>query len=144
MSRSETAGRVKTAAVAAALDPYRPLLAEDSRDFTVALLALAKANAKGTSAFNQASPQDAAALQSLAHWRRDARHALKQVRAVASGAPGRSLAEKWLKALIAALDLQRQGLSLIDPNLAADAGRLARKRIAESHRLETRLDRVLA
>ncbi|HJX33339.1 MAG TPA: hypothetical protein VJ257_03995 [Solirubrobacterales bacterium] len=130
--------------MSAAVDPYRTRLADDSRDFTVALLALAKSNVKSPGSFNHPSPQDAVALHALAHWRRDAQHALHRVRAVASDAPGRNLAEKWLKAMIAALDLQRQGLSLIDPNLAADAGGLARKRIAESHRLEERLDRVLA
>lgn len=82
-------------------------------------------------------------LHALTHWRRDAQHALRRVKAVAAGAQGRSLAEKWLKALLSGLDLQRQALSLIDPTLAADAGRRARKRIAEAHRFEARLDREL-
>jgi hypothetical protein len=118
-------------------------LEEDARDFTVALLALAKSNVKAPGSFNHPSPQDSVALHALAHWRRDARHALRRVRSVASDAPGRGLAEKWLKALIAALDLQSQALSLIDPTLAADAARLSRRRIAEYHRFEERLDREL-
>lgn len=134
----------QTAAIAAAIGPFRTRLAEDSGDFTLALLALAKANAAGLGSFNVPSPQDAVALHALGHWRRDAQHALRRVKAVAAGARGRSLAEKWLKALIAAIDLQRQGLSLVDPALAADAGRRARKLIAESHRFEARLDRELA
>jgi hypothetical protein len=143
MSATASTAQAKAAAVSAAIDPYRAGLADDSMEFTLALLALAKSNVKGAG-FNQASPQDAAALQALAHWRRDAHHALTRVRAVASGAPGKKLAERWLKSLIAALDFQRQGLSLVDPNLAADASRLARKRIAQAHRLEERLARVLA
>lgn len=142
MSPAASTERAGQAAVLAAIDPYRASLADDSKEFTLALLALAQSNVNGAG-FNQASPQDAAALQALAHWRRDAHHALNRVRAVASDAPGRKLAERWLKSLIAAVDLQRQGLSLVDPNLAADAARLARKRIAESHRLEERLVRVL-
>jgi hypothetical protein len=133
-----------TAAIAAAVGPFRTRLAEDSADFTVALLALAKANAAAPGLFNVPSPQDAVALHALAHWRRDAQHALRQVKAAPAGAPGRSLAEKWLKALIGGLDLQRQALSVVDPNLAADAGRHAHKLIAESHRFEARLDRELA
>ncbi len=46
--------------------------------------------------------------------------------------------------MIAALDLQRQALSLADPNLGADAARSAHKKIAEYHRLEERLNRVIA
>jgi hypothetical protein len=129
--------------VEAALEPYRNRLAEDASDFTLALLALAKANAKGRAGFNTPSPQDAVALHALAHWRRDAHHALKRVKALSSDAKGRGLARRWLKALIAALDLQRQGLSLVDPAAAADASRRARKAIAISQRLEARLDRVL-
>jgi hypothetical protein len=63
---------------------------------------------------------------------------------VGPNSPSKNLAEKWLKALIAALDFQRQGLSLADPTLAADAARSARDRIAACHRLEARLDRELA
>jgi hypothetical protein len=143
MSRAQSPA-AQTAAVAAAIGPFRTRLTEDAGDFTLALLALAKANAATPGSFNVPSPQDAVALHALAHWRRDAQHALRRVKAVAGGAPGRILAEKWLKALIAALDLQRQGLSLVDPSLAADAGRRARKLIAESHRFEARLDRELA
>ncbi len=144
MSPAENTVGVKTAAVSAAIDPYRTRLADDARDFTVALLALAKSNAKNSGSFNQTSPQDKAALKALARWRRDAQHALHRVRTVTAGAPGRNLAERWLKALIAALDLQRQALSLVDPNLAADAARSAGQRIEEYLRLENRLDQVLA
>ncbi len=144
MSPARGAEGAGTAAVSAAIDPYRTRLADGSRDFALALLALAKSNVKDPSSFNQPSPQDAVALHALAHWRRDAQHALHRVRGVAPGTPGRKLAEKWLKALIGALDHQRQGLSLIDPNLAADAAGLARKQTAEFHRLEARLDRELA
>ena len=139
-----TQAPASTAATAAALDPFRTRLTEDAGDFTLALLALAKANAATPGSFNVPTPQDAVALHALAHWRRDAQHALRRVKGVPAGTPGRSLAEKWLKALLAGLDLQRQALSLIDPNLAADAGRRARKLIAEAHRLEARLDRELA
>jgi hypothetical protein len=80
----------------------------------------------------------------LSRWRRDAQHALHRVRTVPAGASGRNLAEMWLKAMIAALELQRRSLSLVDPNLAADAARSAGQRIEEYLRLETRLDQVLA
>jgi hypothetical protein len=144
MSPTQDAGRVKTAAVSAAIDPYRSRLADDARDFTVALLALAKANAKDSGFFNQPSPQDDAALKALARWRRDAQQALRRVRTVAPGASGRNLAERWLKTLIAALDFQRQSLSLVDPNLAADAARSGGERTEQYLRLEGRLDRKLA
>jgi hypothetical protein len=143
MSPTRSSGKVTASAVSAAIDPFRTPLAEDARDFTVALLALAKSNAKNSGSFNQPSPQDKAALKALAHWRRDAQHALHRVRTVSPRAPGRKLAEKWLKALIAALDLQRQALSLIDPNQAANAARSAGERTAEYLRLEDRLDKVL-
>jgi hypothetical protein len=130
--------------VSAALEPYRARLAEDASDFTLALLALAKANAKGTAGFNEPSPQDAVTLHALAHWRRDAQHALKRVEAVSAKAPGRDLAIRWLKALIAGLDLQRQGLSLIDPAAAADASRRAGEAVGRIYRLEARVDRELA
>lgn len=130
--------------VAAAIDPYRERFAEDAADFTMALLALAKANANGSTGFNEPSPQDAVALHALVGWRRDAQHALRRVRAVDSSAPGRGLAIVWLKAVIAAIDLQRQGLSLVDPAAAADAARRAQKAVVRSHRLEARLDRELA
>ncbi|HEX2707620.1 MAG TPA: hypothetical protein VHM66_06380, partial [Solirubrobacterales bacterium] len=52
----------QTAAIAAAIGPFRTRLAEDSGDFTLALLALAKANAAGLGSFNVPSPQDAVAL----------------------------------------------------------------------------------
>jgi len=144
MSPTQEAGGVGAAAVSSALGPFRTRLEDDARDFTVALLALAKSNAKSAGSFNQASPQDKAALKALSRWRRDAQHALHRVRTVPTGAAGRSLAEKWLKAQIAALELQRQSLSLADSNLAADAARSAGKRIEEYLRLETRLDQVLA
>jgi hypothetical protein len=131
-------------AVAAALEPFRTPLAENARDYTVALLALANANAAGAGEFNAPSPQDALALQALVHWRRDAQRALRQVRAVASSAPGKKIAEKWLKTMIAALDFERQSLSLVDPVLAAQAATSARKRIAQYHRLEAQLERALA
>jgi len=144
MSPTRSSGEVKASAVSAAIDPFRTRLADDTRDFTVALLALAKSNTKNSGSFNQPSPQDKAALKALARWRRDAQHALHRVRTVASGAHGRKLAEKWLKALIAALDLQRQALSLVDPNQAANAARSAGERTAEYVRLENSLDKELA
>jgi hypothetical protein len=137
-------GRVGAAAIADAIDPYRGRFDEDAKNFSLALLALAKSNAKQARAFNQTSPQDKAALRVLARWRRDAQHALHHVRAVPASAPGRSLAERWLKALIAALDLQRQALSLLDPTKAAEAAKAAGSRIEEFQRLEVRLDQVLA
>jgi hypothetical protein len=129
--------------VEAALHPYRGRLGEDAADFTRALLGLAKANAKGTAGFNTPSPQDAVALHALAHWRRDAQHALKAIKALNHAATGRGVAERWLKTLIGALDFQRQGLSLVDPAAAAEASRRARKAIASAQRLEAQLDRVL-
>jgi hypothetical protein len=131
------------AAVAAAIDPYRSRFDEDAKNFSLALLALAKSNAKQVRAFNQSSPQGKAALRILARWRRDAEHALHHIRAVPAGAPGRSIAERWLKALIAALDLQGQALSLLDPTKAAEAAKAAGPRIEEHQRLELRLDQVL-
>ena len=137
-------GRDRSASeVAAALDPYRARLAEDAADFTHSLLALAAANAKGTAGFNEPSPQDAVALHALTHWRRDAHHALKRVEAISAKGPARGLATKWLKALVAALDLQRQALSLIDPAAAADAARRASSAVSRINRLEVRLDREL-
>jgi hypothetical protein len=144
MSPTRSSGEVKASAVSAAIDPFRTRLADDARDFTVALLALAKSNTKNSGSFNQPSPQDKAALKALARWRRDAQHALHRVGTVASGAHGRKLAEKWLKALVAALDLQRQALSLVDPNQAANAARSAGERTAEYLRLENSLDKELA
>jgi hypothetical protein len=138
-----TAAPAQPSPVSTAIDPYRNRFAEDAADFTVALLDLAKANAKGTAGFNEPSPEDAVALHALAGWRRDAQHALRRVRGLPADAPGRALAIQWLKAMIAGLDLQRQGLSLIDPAAAADASRRAGKAIARSHRLEARLDREL-
>ena len=143
MSPTRSSGAVKASAVSAAIDPFRTPLADDARDFTVALLALAKSNAKSSGSFNELSPQDKEALKALARWRRDAQHALHRVTTVASGAHGRNVAEKWLKALIAALDLQRQALSLADPNQSAHAARSAGERIAEYLRLEDRLDQEL-
>ncbi len=130
--------------VAAALNRYRNRIAEDAADFTHSLLALAAANAKGTAGFNQPSPQDAVALHALAHWRRDAKQALKRVETVSDKAAGRALAIKWLKALIVTLDLQRKGLSLIDPTEAADASRRAAAAARRTYRLEARLDREIA
>jgi hypothetical protein len=130
-------------AVEAAIDPYRAPLADGFREFTLALLGLAKSNAKHAGTFNGPSHLDAAALEALAHWRRAAHQALARVRAVPRDAPGRKVAERWLKSLIVGLDLQRQALSLIDPTKAAQAAGLAGTQIAESHRLELRLDRVL-
>jgi len=129
--------------VADAIEPYRSRLLEDAADFSTALLALAEANAGGSTGFNEPSPQDAVALHVLVHWRRDAKQALARVKAAPSGAPGRGLAVKWLKVQIEAIDLQRQGLSLSDPGLAAEAARRGREVIAEAHRLEERLMRVL-
>lgn len=138
-----TSALVEDGTVEAALHPYRSRLGEDAADFTRALLALAKANAKGTAGFNTPSPQDAVALHALAHWRRDAQHALRGVKALDHAVKGRGLAERWLKALIGALDLQRQGLSLVDPAAAAEASGRAHKAIAAAQRLEAQLDRVL-
>jgi len=144
MSPTRSSGEVKPSAVSAAIDPFRTRLADDARDFTLVLLALAKSNAKNSGSFNQPSPQDKEALKALARWRRDAQHALHRVKTVTSGAHGRNLAEKWLKALIAALDLQGQALSLVEPNQAAHAARSAGERITEYLRLENRLDQELA
>jgi hypothetical protein len=144
MSPTETGGGASSAAVAAAIDPYRTRLADDAMDFTLALLALAKFNAANSGSFNQTSAQDKAVLKALADWRRDAQHALRKVRTVDSGAPGRNLAERWLKALIASLDSRRQALSLLDPDLAADAASSAAERTKQYLRLEGRLDRTLA
>jgi hypothetical protein len=144
VSAAASTGRVESAAVADAIDPYRTRFDEDAKNFSLALLALAKSNAKRARAFNQTSPQDKAALRVLARWRRDAQHALHHVRAVPASALGRRLAERWLKALIAALDLQSQALSLLDPDKAADAANSAGRRIEEFQRLEARLDQVLA
>lgn len=138
-----TAASVKASPVSAAIAPYRTRLAEDSKDFTLALLALAKSNARGSAGFNEPSPQDGVVLHALGKWRRDAQHALRRVRAVGPGSPGRKLAESWLKAMIAALDLQRQALSLVDPGLAAEAATSARKSIAEYQKLQARLERVI-
>src|SRR4051794_16206663 len=107
--------------VAAAIDPLRARLPEHTRDYTVALPALAKANAAGSGGFNVPSPQDALALQALALWRRDAQRALHRLRAVAGDAPGKQVAERWLRTMVAALNFQRQSLSLADPTLAAQA-----------------------
>ena len=142
MSPAANTGRAATA-VADAIDPYRSRFDEDAKNFSLALLALAKSNAKQKRTFNQTSPQDKAALRVLARWRRDAQHALHHVRALTGDAHGRSLAEKWLKALIAALDLQGQALSLLDPTKAAEAAKAAGPRIEEYQRLEMRLDQVL-
>lgn len=144
MSAATNTGRVEATAVADAIEPYRNRFDEDAKTFSLALLALAKSNAKQARAFNQTSPQDKAALRTLARWRRDAQHALHHVRAIPAGASGRSLAERWLKALIAALDLQGQALSLLDPTKAAEAANSAGPRIEEYQRLEARLDQVLA
>jgi hypothetical protein len=130
--------------VAAAIDALRARLPEHTRDYTVALLALAKANAAGSGEFNAPSPQDALALQALALWRRDAQRALRRLRAVSGDAPGKQVAEKWLKTMVAALNFQRQSLSLADPTLAAQAAASARKQTARYHLLETKLDRALA
>lgn len=134
----------KASGVAAAIDPLRARLPEHTRDYTVALLALAKANAAGSGEFNAPSPQDSLALQALALWRRDAQHALRRLRAVAGDAPGKQVAEKWLKTMVAALNFQRQSLSLADPVLAAEAAASARKQVARYHLLEAKLDRALA
>jgi hypothetical protein len=144
VSTAANTGGAESAAVADAIEPYRRRFDEDAKNFSLALLALAKSNAKQVRAFNQTSPQDKAALRTLARWRREAQHALHHVRAIPAGAPGRSLAERWLKALIAALDLQVQALSLLDPTKAAEAANSAGPRIEEYQRLEARLDQVLA
>jgi hypothetical protein len=143
MSPGATAQLAGTAEVAAAIDPHRGRLADDSVAFTLALLEVAKASAEGSGLFNQTSPQGAAAMRALARWRGDVKQLLKEVKRVPSSATGKKLAQRWLKALIVALNYQRQALSLMDPKLAADASRLAREGIVESHRLEQRLERVL-
>jgi hypothetical protein len=129
---------------AAAIGPYREKLAQDSINFTQALLDAAKGKAESTGTVGAISEHEAAALKALAHWRRDAHHALVRVEAVPADALARGLAVRWLKALISALDRQRQGLSLADPKLAADAARSARSRIVECHHFEERLERELA
>jgi hypothetical protein len=143
MSSIPGSEEIRATVVADAIGPYRSRLLEDAADFSAALLVLAEANAKGSAGFNEPSPQDAVALHVLVHWRRDAKQALSRVKAASSGAPGKGLATNWLKTLISAIDLQRQSLSLSDPGLAADAARRGRARIAEAHRLEEQLDRVL-
>lgn len=125
------------------VDSYRARLANDSKDFTLALLALAKASAKPNIDTSAPSPEEAAALKALARWRHGAQQALRRVHAVGGGSPGRKLADRWLKTMIAALDLQRQALSLVDPTQGAAAARTAQRKIAEYHRLEERLNRVL-
>jgi hypothetical protein len=130
--------------LSAVVDPYRARLANDSKDFTLALLALAKASAKPKIDTSVPLPEEDAALKVLARWRHGAKHALRRVHAVGGGAPGRKLAERWLKTMIAALDLQRQALSLVDPNQGAAAAQAAHRKIAEYHQLEERLNRVLA
>lgn len=143
MNAAASSAGAGTTAVADAIDPYRDRFDAGAKDFSLALLALAKSNAKQARTFNQTSPQDKAALRILARWRRDAQHALHHVRSVPAGARGRSLAERWLKALIAALDLQGQALSLLDPTKAAEAADAAGPRIEEYRRLEVRLEKVL-
>jgi hypothetical protein len=140
MSPSTTS---KPPEVAAAIDAFRARLPEHTRDYTVALLALAKANAAGSGDFNAPSPQDALALHALALWRRDAQRALRRVRAVPGGAPGKQTAERWLKAMIAALNFEQQSLSLADPSLAAKAAASARKQVARYHHLEAKLEGAL-
>ncbi len=144
MSAGASATTVGAGAVSAAIDPNRKRLANDSKDFTLALVSLARYNATHASSFNLPSPPDTAALKALSRWRRDVQHTQARVKAVAHDSPGRQLAIRWLKALIAALDLQRQALSIVDPALAAEAATQARKKIEESSRLERRLERVLA
>ena len=144
MSASEATASARGRSLSAAIEPYRTRLGDDALRFSDALLVLAKHNAKHSSAFNQASPQDLEALKALGRWRHDAQRALRQVRGADSDAQDRKLAERWLKAMIAALDLQRQALSLADPNQAADAARSAGKRIDEYFHLEARLDQALA
>lgn len=129
--------------LAEVIESYRDRFAENASDYTLALLALAKANAKGSTGFNEPSPQDAVALHAVVGWRRDVQHALRRVRGLAADVPGRAVAIRWLKSLSLALDLQRQGLSLVDPAAAADAARRAQKAIVQSHKLEARLDREL-
>lgn len=132
------------AALAAAIDPYRTRLANDAMSFTTALLALAKHNAQQGGSFNETSPEDLAALKALARWRADGQHALLRVRGASSSDPhDRKLAVRWLKALIAAVDLQRQALSLVDPESAAAAARSAGKRMDEYFHLESRLEEAL-
>lgn len=133
----------KATEVAVAIGSFRDRIPEHTRDYTVALLALAKANAAGSGEFNAPSPQDALALQALALWRRDAQRALRRVRGVSSGAPGRAVAEKWLKTMISALNFQRQSLALSDPTLAAQAAASARAQVARYHLLEGKLEGAL-
>lgn len=133
----------KATEVAVAISSFRDRIPEHTRDYTVALLALAKANAAGSGEFNAPSPQDALALQALALWRRDAQRALRRVRGVPGGAPGRAVAEKWLKTMISALNLQRQSLALSDPTLAAQAAASARAQVARYHLLEGKLEGAL-
>jgi hypothetical protein len=132
-----------TRAVSDAIGPLRGRLEEDAGKLTLALLALARADAARSAPFNAMSAQDRAALKALSRWTRDARHALQRVRKL-GGAPSKHLAERWLTAQIAALDLQRQSLSVVDPTMAADLAAKAGRRIEECERLESRLDRVLS
>lgn len=144
MSSPAESAPLAEGSVAEAVDSFRDRLAHDSFAFTQALLALARSNAHAPGSFNHASPQRKAAQRVLARWQRDAHHALARIRATPPHAADRTLAVKWLEALISAQSVIRKGLSLTDPKAADHASRLAQKRIAESNRIEAILDRKLA
>lgn len=133
-----------SAALSAAIEPYWSRLAGDAFAFGEALQALAKHDAGNSAGFNQPSAPDKAALKALAHWRRDARQLLRKVKSAHSDPHDKKLAERWLQAMLAAVDLQRQALSLADPNQAAQAARSAGKRMDEYFHLESRLEAALA
>jgi hypothetical protein len=130
--------------LSATIEPYWSRLAADAFAFSEALQALAKYDANNSAGFNQPSAQDKAALKALAHWRRDARQLLRKVRSAHSDPHDKKLAERWLRAMLAAVDFQRQALSLADPNQAAQAARSAGKRMDEYFHLESRLEAALA
>lgn len=130
-------------ALSAAIEPYLSRLAADAFAFSQALQSLAKYDAENATSFNQPSARDKAALKALAHWRRDAQHLLRKVRSADSDRQDKKLAERWLQAMLATVDLQRQALSLADPNEAARAARSAGKRMDEYFHLETRLETAL-
>lgn len=144
MSRASQPRPGGKAAVSAAIDPLRGRLEKDAGELTLALLALAKSETIRPGPFNGATKQDRAALQVLDRWRRDAEHALHRLHTVPSGARGRHLAERWLKALIAALGSQRRSLSVVDPMAAVDAADATGRQIDKYLRLEAQMDRELA
>ncbi len=129
--------------VSRALDPYRDRLINHSLAFTLASLAFARATVAGQASFNQPSPERTAALAALGRWQSDARQARTHIRAVSSGATGRTVAMQWLDTLNTTLGHFHDSLSLADPQSASSAAQLARQGIDESHRLADHLAQVI-